>query len=501
VSGHGLSGMNLKDPVTTSPLPLVVPAPPQGPPKGRLFRRLAAYAASRGATEAMLGVRGVALALLLGPAAFGTWALLRLSTRYSALVGFAVLRGLEREMLRGNVKRGTKQAHSSAAAALGFVLLACGGVAGLGLAASFVVAEPTYRLLLRGFAAATLTEAVYNYALTWIRVRSSLRIYGLLETGTAVLHVLCAVSLGWVWGLPGAFGGLVVANLVGIAVASRWVEFRLSFRLQPLGPLLGVGLPITLSICVGILLSTADRWVVAAWGGPAMLGYYAFAASVMTPAIALGQVIRTVVFPQVYGEASSAGPATAVQAHMGRALLPFARLLPPILGLLGLLAGPIIALASPGYLQAVAPARLFVLVGAATGLVTVASVGAVAAGRQRQLPLYAGMALVLTLGLSILALDNKLGLEAVAGAAFAGNLFFAAAVLRLNVREAGLANPERFALLALLPLAWCTAAVAGAGALFPGADAGCAARAIGVYLFLLLPLAPAWRGEWRRLRN
>jgi O-antigen/teichoic acid export membrane protein len=488
--------------LTTSPLPLVVPSTPSVSNKrGRLLHRLAGYALSRGATETMLGVRGVALALLLGPAAFGTWALLRLGTRYAALVGFVVLRGLERDMVQGDVKRSTQEGDSSAAAALGFILLACGGVAGLGLAASFVVPDPQYRLLLRGFAAASLAEAVYNYALTCIRVRASLRIYAVIETGTAVLHVLCAVALGWIWGLAGSFGGLVAANLIGIAAAARWVDFRPALRLEPVRRLLGVGLPITLSICVGILLSTADRWVVAAWGGPIMLGYYAFAASVMAPAIALGQVIRTVVFPQVYGEASAAGAAAAVQAHLRRALLPFARLLPPILGVLGILAGPVIAAAMPNYVQAIAPGRLFVLVGVATGLATVASVGAIAAGRQRQLPIYAGIALALTLGLAILALQSGLGLASVAGAAFTGNLLFGAAVLRLNVREADLAHPERFVMIALLPLVWCTAAVAVAGGLFPDTDAASTALAMGLYLILLLPLAPAWLGEWRRLRN
>jgi O-antigen/teichoic acid export membrane protein len=488
--------------MSSSPLPLVASgAIPVSRKPTRLLHRLAGYTVSRGATETMLGVRGVALALLLGPAAFGTWALLRLATRYAALVGWAVLRGLEREMVQGDAAKNSREADAAAGAALGFVLLASGGLATIALAASFVMEDPQYRLLLRGFAAASLTEAIYNYVLTCIRIRADLRIYCLVETGTAVLHVICAVALGWIWGLAGSFAGLVIANGIGIALASRWVNFHPALRAELLRRLLHVGLPITLSICVGILLSTADRWVVAVWGGPTMLGYYAFAASVVAPAIAFGQVIRTVVFPQVYGEASSSGATSAVQSHLRRALLPFARLLPPILGVLGILAGPIIAAVMPNYVQAIAPGRLFVLVGIATGLVTVASIGAVAAGRQRQLPIYAAIALAVTLGLAMLALQSGLGLASVAGAAFLGNLVFAAAVLRLNVREAGFPQPERFVVMALLPLTWCTAAVALVGRFFPQTDPTSTAFALGVYLLLLLPFAPVWRGEWRRLRN
>ena len=82
------SGPVLSDPE----LPVAEADPPQD---GRLLRRVAAYAVSRGASEGLLAVRGVLLATLLGPAAFGSWALLRLSTRYASLAGLSIFRGFE----------------------------------------------------------------------------------------------------------------------------------------------------------------------------------------------------------------------------------------------------------------------------------------------------------------------------------------------------------------------------------------------------------------------
>jgi O-antigen/teichoic acid export membrane protein len=256
-----------------------------------------------------------------------------------------------------------------------------------------------------------------------------------------------------------------------------------------------------LTMGTGILLATGDRWVVALWGGSTMLGYYAFAGSLTTAAAALALVVRTVVFPQVYGEASSAGAAAALQSHLERALLPFAWLLPPLLGAASLALGPIVAGAIPTYLEAVAPARLFLLSGAAMGLVNLASIGAVAAGQQRRLPLYAASGLALTCALSVAALASGYGLGAVAGATFAGHLLFAALVLRLNVQEAGVPRVERFVAAILLPLVWCTVAVSITGALFPAADSLSAVLALGVYLLLLLPLASRWKEEWRRLQR
>jgi O-antigen/teichoic acid export membrane protein len=252
---------------------------------------------------------------------------------------------------------------------------------------------------------------------------------------------------------------------------------------------------------VGILLATTDRWVVTVWGGPAMLGYYAFAGSAAAVAAALALVIRTVVFRQVYGETFSAGAATALRAHLERALLPFARLLPPLLGALALVVGPVVSLLLPRYTEAIAPARLFLLTGAAIGLVNLAAVGAVAAGQQRRLPLYAGGGLTLTAALAVLALVSGAGLEGVAAAALAGNLLYAAAVLRLIARESGIAHADRFVLTMLLPLVWCSAAVALTGRLLLDHSIASALVGLGLYLVFLLPLGPGWRTEWQRLRQ
>jgi O-antigen/teichoic acid export membrane protein len=304
-----------------------------------------------------------------------------------------------------------------------------------------------------------------------------------------------------VWGLGGAFVGLTLANLLGIAAAARWLELRPTIDPQRVRRMLEVGLPVVLSMAAGIALSTGDRWVVAIWGGPTMLGYYAFAGSVTTIAGALALVVRTVVFPQVYGEANSNGAAAALQSHLERALLPYARLLPPLLGGLSLALGPIVVLTVPSYREAIAPGRVFLLAGVAMGLVNLASIGAIAAGRQRRLPLYAGSALVLTFALSIVALVSGYGLGSVAAATFAGHLVFAALVLRLNVREAGIPEPERFVAAILLPLAWCTTAVGLVGQVVPGLDAGSTAMALALSILLLAPLMPSWTKELRRIHH
>jgi O-antigen/teichoic acid export membrane protein len=303
------------------------------------------------------------------------------------------------------------------------------------------------------------------------------------------------------WGLPGAFIGLACASASTILVTSSWVEFRTALQLAPLARLLRIGIPVAISMMLGTALSTGDRWIVAGFGGARLLGYYAFAASIAGLTASLAWVIRTVVFPEVYGEARSSGAAAALKSHFERTVLPFARLYPPLLGFLACLLGPAIALAIPKYLPAVAPARLFLLSGGAAGLVSLGALGTVAAGRQRSLPAISGSVLLLTLALSIVAIRSGAGLEAVAAASFAGQSIYAGWVLWLNLRESGVAEPSRYLALALLPLLWSTVSALLISRLLPGVDLESGALGAIAYLLLLAPLVPGMVREWGKVRS
>ena len=467
---------------------------------GGLLQRVAGYSAKRASAEGLLGLRGILLATLLGPAAFGSWALLRLGTRYAALGGLGVFRGLEVELLQPgdrHVEAGSRE--RAPGAALGFVLMVSGALAAGALVWSALTVSPTHRLVLQGFAAAVIAESAYGYALVATRVGTTLRRYALLEAGTAGLHLVLGVAMARAFGLAGAFAALALSAAVGVAVASRWVELRPRIDPAAVRRMLGVGIPVALTGLAGTLLLTADRWVVAVWGGQELLGYYAFGGALASAGAALALAVRTVVFPEVYGHARLSGAAPALQRHLERSLMPFATLVPPVLGAVGAAVGPMVDLIAPQYAPAVAPARLFLLGGAAMGLVNLAAVGAVATGRQALLPGYAASALALNLALAVLALLAGAGLEGAAAASLTSYVLFAGAVLRLNARLSGILQPERLALRALRPVVWSAGAVVVAG------HAAAALRQDGlallIYLFLVLPLVPRCLGEWRRLRG
>jgi O-antigen/teichoic acid export membrane protein len=465
------------------------------------FRRIFLYGAARGLVEGLLGLRGLLLASLLGPEGLGAWTLFRIARRYAAFTWLGVGRGLEREVAQAQA---AAEGHApiddlSARTALGFGLAISFTLAAAALAGSFLTSDRWLTLGMRAFAAAVVAEQLASYAMGYTRSRGNLRRYATLESLEAGLHLVFAVGLALLWGLPGAFAGFVLGSVCSAAAALRRVPLRPALAGERLRRLLRIGLPQALTLFLGVALATADKLVVAALAGTTQLGYYAFAAAIAGLAASFAWVIRTVIFPEVYGRALTAGHVPILRAHLEHTLVPFAWLYPPLLGALALAIGPAVALTLPGYLPAVAAARVFIFTGATMGLVILAALGVVAADRQRVLPAFTALALLANLGLSMLALRLGAGLEGVAAAALVSQGAYAAAVLTVAAREGGAVRPGRTAAGALLPLAWCAAVVFALGRLLPGTDPAPVALAVLLYAFLLLPLVRGMRAQIRLL--
>lgn len=470
--------------------------PARGP---GLLERIAFYGASRGVTEALLAARGLLIAAVLGPAAFGGWALLRLSGRYTALANFGVFRGLEFELGAGTAT--AEERRRSAASALGFVLVVFGLLALALVGASFLVADPAHRLVLRALAGLSLLEEIYIYGLVCLRMRGALRHYAAVEIVHAALQVACTVGMAHRWGLPGGVAGLMLATSIAAVLALRGAPALVpALDRAALRQLLRVGLPIVATMALNSLLSSGDRWVVAAFGGTMLLGYYSFAASVSGLAATGAWVIRTVIFRDVYGEARTLGAAAAVRAHLARVVRPYGTLVPALFGAGAVLVGPAVALVVPRYAAAADAARIFLLAGGIAGLGTLCSVGVVAARRQQALPALSAGALTVNLLVSTAALATGADLAVVALGGLLAQTLMVAGVLRLSLRAAGLeTGPQAYARF-LGPFVWCSLAVAAATRLSPGVTPGAVGLALAAYALLVLPLLPHCRREWRTIR-
>lgn len=453
--------------------------------------RLLLYGASRTTIEGIYGLRGIALASLLGAEGFGLWTVFRLVIRYGTFASLGLERGIELEVVRASAPdhRSQTDARTWGRAAAGYQWIAFGLLAVCLTAASFAVEGRQTALVLRGLAAALLLDRLWVYGRSYLRAAGGLRRLATRELGYALLQLAFTLPLA-AWGGPiGAFAGFSLATAVSVGWLARDVPFVPQLSLDRLRRLVTVGLPLSAPLWLSIGLTTIDRLVVALWGDAALLGSYAFAVALGGVAGSAALTIRTVVFPQVFAATDERGSVANASLHLRGTVRPFAMLLPPLLGAFGLLLAPLVDLWLPEYRGAVPAARLFVFGGVFGGLQSLGLLSVAAAGRERPVPLLAAAALALNAGLSWLALAGGCGLIGVAVGALVARGAFAVAVVGLAA-EATLPRPGLVVLWMIAPSVWSIAAMEGIGRLVPIHDLTDVLTALGFYAASLVPLVP-----------
>ena len=461
-------------------------------PQGGAWRKLLFYGSSRAVSQGLVSIRGIALASLLGPGPFGLWTLFRLGMLYGSFPSLGVARGLELEVAQApSHEQGTgEHAASPVGTAFGLTLLLSGVVGLAALVASLLVSDSSWALGLRIFAAVLVLESLIVCALTYLRASGQLKRFGITEVIFAGVHLCLAVLLALRWGLSGSLLGYLVASLLLVPVVFRQVPFSVSFSIAEARHLLGVGLPVALTSMLGFALLGIDRLVVGAFAGLRQLGLYAFAVSVSGLTASVAWVVRTVVMPEVYASAKDDGAPEALRQHLGATIVPFARLYPVVVGLLAIALGPAVALLLPQYIEAVSAARIVVFLGVTAGFVSLGSLGVVAAGKQRVLPVMSAVALIANALFSLLALRLGFGIEGVAVATLLTRSALGIGILTLVAQTAGLVGGGRFVGRVTLPLLGCAAAVLALDRWLGATDVRSALQALVAYLVLVSPFLP-----------
>jgi O-antigen/teichoic acid export membrane protein len=426
----------------------------------RLMSRIVGYGMSRTGVEALFAGRGLLLAGILGPEIFGVWALFRIGLRYLAFAGLGLLRGLEFEVSRSS----HLPQHSAAEQTLwgritaGHTLLLYGVLSALAAMAWAASSERVASVALLGIAIALLFDRLWSYGITFLRVSGGLRRFAILEILHAGMQVVLCVLFALWWGLPGAFAGFAIANLMGVALLAGRAPLKPSIDFRRVRRLIQVGFPVSLTGILSAALVTVDRMLVGAIIGLSGLGLYAFAVSISELGVSFAAVVRTVILKDVYGQRE---PSAEGGGHLvlGDALTAYAILGPPLAGIFALLLPLLVAVLAEDYSTAVPAAQILLFAGLIQGLSNVGVLGIVADGRQSRLPVLSIAAVCLNVILTVGALSVGLGLEGVALAALLTRLTHAAAIVILLKHDAAFSALVAEMLRLLAPSIWCAFAV------------------------------------------
>jgi O-antigen/teichoic acid export membrane protein len=420
------------------------------------------YGVSRTAVEGLLAARGLLLAGILGPELFGVWALFRIGIRYLGFAGLGMLRGLEFEASRatGRSAGGVSERTVWGQVAAGHTLLLYGALSVLAAIAWFWASTKTLAgMALLGIAMGLLLDRFWIYGIAFLRVSSGLKRFAVLEFLHAGIQITACVLLAQHWGLPGAFAGFAMANLVGIILLARRAPLRPRFQLARVGRLVRIGFPVALLGILTATLATVDRLLVGAFLGIGGLGVYAFAVSVSEVGVSIAGVVRTVILKDVYGRRDSSDGRGADPSLLENMLLVFATVGPVLVGIFALLLPLLIDRLAGAYLLASPVAQLLLFAGLIQGVSNVAVLGLVAEGRQSRLLPLSIAAVCLNVCLALGALSFGFGLRGVAIAALLTRLTQCAAIIRLLAGPHGTLGFGGVIVRFLAPSIWCAAAV------------------------------------------
>ena len=439
--------------------------------------------------EGLLAVRGIVLAQLVGAQAFGAWALFRILMGYASLVGLGGLRGLERMVAAADPDSPERRA--DARTLVGFSILAFGAASLAAAAVAGLAPETDMRLALAGVAACLLIDRLWYYGITYLRASGEFRRFATVELGTAALNLGLVLTLAAFWGLPGAILGLLLAHLAGLVAMAPSVPLRPALDRARLARMLGIGIPLTISTFLAMLMTSVDRLVLLAFTDLESLGHYAFAAAVGGLGAACAAVVRTLVFPEFYRRSAQLGARAGTAEHMRTTLTPFIWLMAPILTFVAVCLPLLLAVLAPGF-GAVAPvAAVFLFGGVAAGLAQLLSLGVVAAGRQWLTPWLTAAGLAANLLGAILVLATGYGLLALANVSLAVRILYALGLMVLLDLGPDWRHRARLIGQAMLPLVWCSALAGLILASSPAPDPAALAVALALCTLGLLPLAPA----------
>lgn len=234
-----------------------------------------AYFVTRGASGALAVLTVSLFARLLGPAAYGHWAL---AVTVSAFIAGVMIQPLNASLARFLPRPGFETLPATLGRAMLIAALPALPLAALleWIAPSWLPAGIAFAALLLG-----LTQGFFDFSAQYLSSTLQARRYGRLYILKSVLALalgVVALKLGCgVWGVVGA---MLASYLVSCAISApdAWRSvWRGRFALDQLVAIRAYALPTGVALATGFLLQWSDRLILAAHVPPAQLGAYSAA--------------------------------------------------------------------------------------------------------------------------------------------------------------------------------------------------------------------------------
>jgi O-antigen/teichoic acid export membrane protein len=410
--------------------------------RGGALAQVITASAARYANEALLVLRGVLVARLLGPDAFGVWAALRLALVLGRFAAAASLEGwlqlIPQALARGDgelVRRYRQTGTAIALVAIALVALGCilhalscwndgDGHAQAWLATAGVGA-------LEGLLAIRFMDLWSQRQVQWVSATT---------VGVAAFSTAAGAAGAWCFGLGGFLAALAGAQVFGLVALAIGFGAPALPRLDPvLGrDLLARSARIAAVGAIDLLFWNVDKLVLWIGADGAALGAYSAAAYFATPLLILPGAMVSVLRPRMAERLASGDAAAIARETLERPVPLVAAIAAPLLGAAYLALPTVIAALLPGYEAATAPGRILVLTSFFPIVAALPASALISLGRERALLAIRGASLLVATAACAAALAAGSGLVGVAAAIGAVGAARAVAAVAASGAAAGM---------------------------------------------------------------
>ena len=451
-------------------------------PARKGVRDILAVALGQYLARAVLLLRGLVTAGVLGPRGAGSWNALNLVLDYGAYASLGAIDGLELR-LPGAVGHGDRTRAERLMRGAWTVVLLGGALLAAGLALYVATGDRAIEGAWGAGAPALMLVAAL-IQLTIYYHASSLRAHGAFGTVSAAFasQALIGGGLGialvpraGVWGL---IGGWIAGGLIALAIMRR------SPHRVPLAPgglrdgldLMAAGLPVFGYFATTLIVRTADRVALVRHGGSEVLGVYSLGLMAAGLVLYLPEATAAVLYPRIAAMAQGARDPVRTRAEVARAqrMLALALPLPVALGVLW--AAPFVSWLLPAFRAGLPAIRLLAVGALVLAAASLPAVWMLGSGRARTLLPVAAVAAMLASLLVFAVAAREPSPARVAAAAVGGYAIFAATLVALASRSLfdAAGARARFAVESFVPpllVGGLTLALAATGPETPGAAA------------------------------
>jgi O-antigen/teichoic acid export membrane protein len=433
----------------------------------KLVRDVFGVALSQYVARAILLVRGVVAAAVLGPLGYGGWNAINLVLDYGAYASAGVLQGLDVRLPAASGDRDRTRALLAGAwsivwwGGVGFaiVLVAYLATGDRAIESTWGPMAP----LLMGVAA-LLQLAVQFYGST---LKSRGR-FGPVSGALGVQFVLgggLGIALVGRFGVWGLIGGWIAGTLLALVVLRRAAPdapvlpgpTRVGIELTRLG------LPLFGFFMASLVLRSVDRMALLRYAGPAELGLYSLGLMAAGLTLYLPEAAATVLFPRIAAAEGGAGDPSTARRDLTRVHRALMATLPLFVGVGALWAGPVVAALLPAFRDGVPALQVLVTGSMLFAAGTLPGYFLLAGGQAKRLLAVGAAAAAIAAALVFGVAARWPDAHAVAWAAGAGYGLFGAGVMALAIPRLCDSTAERWRLVlaSFVPPLWAGAITLG----------------------------------------